>query len=72
MIFPSKFTNYEESTINKMTLIVEKAKLGIVNINLLYQSLEKEFNHIDEFIFAIDALFALGYLNLENEELILC
>ncbi len=70
MIFPSKFTSYEESIINKMILILETKKSEIFNINLLYKNLEKEFENIDDFIFALDALFALGYVgSIENQEL---
>lgn len=69
MLFPSKFTSYEESIINKMIFILELRERKIVNINLLYKELEKKFANIDEFIFALDGLFALGYIDIEEEDL---
>lgn len=69
MLFPSKFTSYEESIINKMIFILELKERKIVNINLLYKELEKKFENIDEFIFALDGLFALGYIDIEEEDL---
>jgi len=70
MLFPSKFTNFEESIIAKMILILELKERKSIAINLLYLELEKKFDNIDEFIFALDALFALGYIEIKNEDLI--
>ena len=69
MLFPSKFTSYEESIINKMIIILELKEQHIMNVNLLYKELEKKFDNIDEFIFALDGLFALGYIEIYEEDL---
>ncbi len=66
MLFPSKFTNFEESVISKMILILEVKDKTITVIDL-YNKLKKKFKSIDEFIFALDGLYALGYIKLENE-----
>ncbi len=66
MLFPSKFTNFEESIISKMILILE-VKDESVSVIDLYNKLKKKFKSIDEFIFALDGLYALGYIEIENE-----
>lgn len=67
MLFPSKFTNFQESIIYKMILILEAKEE--VNVNLLYQKLKTKFTGIDEFIFALDGLYALGYINIDGEDI---
>jgi len=66
MLFPSKFTNFEESVISKMILILEVKDETIAVIDL-YNNLKKKFQSIDEFIFALDGLYAIGYIEIENE-----
>jgi len=66
MLFPSKFTSFEESTINKMALILEKKDINEIIVIELYTKLKKKFNSIDEFIFALDGLYAIGYIEMEN------
>jgi len=69
MLFPSKFTSFEESTISQMIKVLENKQTKI-NINQLYQKLKKQFQNIDEFVYVLDALYALGYIEIENEDLI--
>ncbi|MCB4745720.1 MAG: hypothetical protein LGB68_00985 [Sulfurovum sp.] len=66
MLFPSKFTSFEESVISKMILILEaeNKSMGVVD---LYNKLKNKFISIDEFIFALDGLYALGYIEIEEE-----
>lgn len=66
MLFPNKFTNFEESVINKMILILEvkDESIGVID---LYKKLNKKFESIDEFIFALDGLYAIGYIEIEDE-----
>jgi len=66
MLFPSKFTSFEESVISKMILILEVKDETIAVIDL-YNKLKKKFQSIDEFIFALDGLYAIGYIEIENE-----
>lgn len=68
MLFPSKFTSFQESIIYKMILILE-IKEKKVSINVLYEKLKNNFTGIDEFIFALDGLYALGYIEIENEDI---
>lgn len=66
MLFPSKFTSFEESVINKMILIleIENKSIGLIE---LYNKFKNKFISIDEFIFALDGLYALGYIEIEDE-----
>lgn len=68
MLFPSKFTSFQESIIYKMILILE-VKEEKVDVNLLYKKLKTKFTGIDEFIYALDGLYALGYINIEEEDI---
>lgn len=67
MLFPSKFTSFQESIIYKMILILEVKEE--TNVNLLYQKLKTKFTGIDEFVFALDGLYALGYINIDGEDI---
>jgi hypothetical protein len=51
-----------------MILILE-IKEKKVSINVLYEKLKNNFTGIDEFIFALDGLYALGYIEIENEDI---
>jgi len=66
MLFPSKFTSFEESVINKMIIILEAIDDEITVIDL-YNKLKRKLESIDEFIFALDGLYAIGYIKIENE-----
>jgi len=66
MLFPSKFTSFEESVISKMILILEVQDETIAVLDL-YNRLKKKFKSIDEFIFALDGLYAMSYIKIENE-----
>ena len=68
MLFPSKFTSFQESIIYKMILILE-LKERKINVNLLYQKVKNKFTSIDEFIYALDALYALGYIIIDEEDI---
>jgi hypothetical protein len=67
MLFPSKFTSFQESIIYKMILILEVKEE--TNVNLLYQKLKTKFAGIDEFVFALDGLYTLGYINIDGEDI---
>ncbi|WP_419782455.1 ABC-three component system middle component 7 [Malaciobacter marinus] len=70
MLFPSKFTNYEASVINKAILILECRDKKRVNVNTLYKELEKKYKTIDEYIYSLNLLFVLGFIELDNEEIV--
>lgn len=69
MLFPSKFTSYESSIINRSIYILELKDEKRININLLYKKMEKNIN-IDEYIFSLDLLFVLDYIELDGEDIV--
>jgi hypothetical protein len=54
----------DESCVGKFPLLIEKAgrKGQIID---LYRSTEKHFGGLDEFVLTLDALFALGIIEVE-------
>ena len=70
MLFPNKTISYNESIISKMIIILEEKESETINVNELYKTLEKKFENIDEFIYALDNLYSLGYIDLKDEDLI--
>jgi len=63
MILPSKFTPFKDSVICKMLNIVERTH-NTIGVLELYSDLEDEFSNIDEYIYSLDVLYALGYINV--------
>jgi len=65
MIVPSKVTPLDESIIGKMPhLIVEGVEY--ISISDLLSLRLKKFNDISEFILALDALYSLGRVDLDE------
>lgn len=73
MIFPNKFINFDSSILSKLHLIKEIEKKEIL-LNDLYKNLEKYFNSLDEFLYFIDILYLLDYLdvNIDTGMVIIC
>lgn len=69
MLVPSKFTKLEESTIFKMRIILAKGQQG-ENIAQLLDKTKKDFQDASEFLSALDILFFLGYLNVQDDGVI--
>ncbi len=66
MLIPSKFTRLEESTIYKMKfiLISKQQEESVIDI---YNRTKKEFYDVSEFIHALDILFVLSLIDLQDE-----
>lgn len=70
MSFPSKFTRFDKSILAKISLLVLDNTESIELSELIKLRLSK-FVDIGEFILALDVLYALGKIELdENKELI--
>jgi hypothetical protein len=65
MIYPNKHLRVHESVIYKMVHVLENRQDGSINIHDLYISIEKYFQNIDEFIVALDVLYALDMIELD-------
>lgn len=66
MLVPSKFTKLEESTIFKMHAILAKKEAGETIAQVLTKTRD-QFLDVSEFLAAMDVLFFLGYLDVQDE-----
>lgn len=64
MIAPSKFTPFKDSVICKMLKILE-LRAEAIGIIELYDKVGGEFSNIDEYMYSIDVLYILGYINVD-------
>ena len=73
MIFPNKFISFDSSILSKLHIIreIDVKKISLVE---LYYELHKKFDSMDEFLYFIDVLYLLDYLEVdfEKEEVIIC
>ena len=64
MKFPNKLFSYEESTISKFPIILNKVyDANDISIFQLYHDTFKAFNDISEFLDALDCLYALNKID---------
>lgn len=66
MLVPSKFTKLEESTLFKMHVILANRQPGETVAQALTKTRDS-FLDASEFLAAMDVLFFLGYLNVQDE-----
>lgn len=64
MITPNKYIDFENSIIFKMLSLIKdtEQKISVVD---LYKKHEADFDGIDEFIFSLDALYALDRIEID-------
>jgi hypothetical protein len=63
MITPNKFITLQQSVLGRLPLVLEQP--AAIPIGDLYQELEGTFPDINEFIYALDVLRALGRINVD-------
>ena len=66
MLVPSKFTRLEESTLFKMKSILS-GRSESDTVEDVYHRTRNVFVDASEFLHALDVLFVLGILNIEEE-----
>lgn len=66
MLVPSKFTRLEESTIFKMKCILANKNEDETVLDVYFRT-KDYFYDACEFLHALDVLFVLGLLNINNE-----
>lgn len=67
MILPNKFSNLDNSILAKIHLLILDDVFEI-KMSELMQKRIKKFNDISEFIEALDVLYALGKIELDQEK----
>lgn len=72
MILPNKITPLKDSIVFKMFAILE-LEFVFIDIGELYSFVEEKFHIIDEFIYALDVLFILGKIDInEKGQIVKC
>lgn len=66
MLVPSKFTRLEESTLFRMTKVLSE-KTDLESVEAIYYRTRDNFRDASEFLHALDALFVLGMLEIDEE-----
>lgn len=66
MLVPSKFTRLEESTLFRMKCILS-GKTESESVQDIYYRTQAVFRDASEFLHALDALFVLGLLELDED-----
>ena len=70
MKFPNKITNYNESSLPKMVMILKELEKGDLSVNSLYEIIKKKIPSFNEYFEIIVSLYALNKVILnELEEL---
>lgn len=64
MIVPNKFTPLDKSILEKLPAILVGLE-ECASIHDLYQHLESNFEDVGEFLYALDALYVLGVVELD-------
>lgn len=67
MIYPNKNIQFKESILNRMLPILTYRSYGNIGIIELYNLVIQDFESIDQFILSLDVLFALGAIQLDEE-----
>jgi hypothetical protein len=68
MLFPNKVFTYDESVLSKLSVILKKLKRHPMSVKNLYQQVIKEMDGVNEFIDALDCLYALHKIEYDETE----
>lgn len=71
MIVPNKAIPYSASLLSKLPVILHRLDTLITPVEL-YHDLYSNFDDLSQFLLALDTLYVLGKITLENGELRLC
>jgi len=67
MSFPSKFTDFDHSILSKISYLLDDNAESIELKDLLKLKISK-FEDVSEFMFALDVLYALGKIELDERK----
>ena len=71
MLFPSKVISYNESILSKFPLILRYLESGSKKIRDVYEYTKEEMSGIEELFEVLDSLYALGRIDLRDDELVI-
>ena len=67
MPFPSKFTNFDKSILAKISLLIID-DVESIELSELIRLRSSKFEDISEFMLALDVLYALGRIEITEDE----
>lgn len=67
MRLPSKVTSFKESSLSKFPILIDKINENDVSPYYLYEETKKHFENVEDFIDALDYLYALNKISFSNE-----
>ena len=68
MLLPNKLFSYSESVLSKLPTILKVLKKEPLGVQELYKKTEKEFSGVNEYIDALDCLYALHKIEYDDGE----
>lgn len=71
MILPNKLIRFQDSIIAKTVCILDEVSLGYQSINGLYNKVNKNFEDVNQYILALDVLFALEKIKFDEKAQVL-
>lgn len=67
MKLPSKITSYSDSVLSKLQFLLGVLDQNDIGISSLYKQTQIYFSGIGEYLDALDCLYALGKIELDEE-----
>jgi len=67
MSFPSKFTSFDNSILSKIGFLILE-EIDVISLSDLIHARLDRFDDISEFMMALDVLYVLGKIELEEGE----
>ena len=72
MLLPNKLISYDQSILPKLPTILKELNDGPISVHELYKRVIKKMSGVSEFIDALDCLYALGKIEFDEKEEVLC
>lgn len=67
MSFPSKFTSFDNSILSKIGFLILE-EIDVISLSDLIHARLEKFDDISEFMMALDVLYVLGKIELDEGE----
>ena len=68
MLLPNKLIPYDQSVLSKLPIILKELDNHPISVHELYKRVIKKMSGVNEFIDALDCLYALGKIEFDEEE----
>ena len=68
MLLPNKLIPYDQSILSKLPIILKELDNHPIPVHELYKRVIKKMSGVNEFIDALDCLYALGKIEFDEKE----